>query len=87
MSARLDLTMKPEDKELLASAAALSGTTMANFVRMAARDRARQVVEQESRIVLSEQDFVRFAEALQGKFAPNAALKRAMLRASKVKST
>ena len=50
---RFEMVMPKADKDLLQNAAALLGTTMANFVRMAARDRAREVVEQESRVLMS----------------------------------
>ena len=83
---RFEMVMPKGDKDLLQNAAALVGTTMANFVRMAARDRAREVVEQESRVLMSARDFNRFATALSGSFQPNAALKRAMKRAEKVTS-
>ena len=83
---RFEMVIPKADKDLLQNAATLLGTTMANFVRMAARDRAREVVEQESRVLMSARDFNRFATALSGPFQPNAALKKAMKRAEKVAS-
>ena len=83
---RFEMVMKKIDKDLLSNAAALVGTTLANFVRMAAIERASAVVEQESRVLMTQRDFARFVKALDGDFQPNAALKRAMKRAAKVKS-
>lgn len=83
---RFEMVMAPADKELLLNAASMMGTTMANFVRMAARERAQQVIEEESRIVMTTRDFKRFANALSQPLAPNPALRKAMQRASKVRS-
>jgi uncharacterized protein (DUF1778 family) len=84
-SARLDLTMDVADKEVLARGAALMGTTMAAFVRYAAKEKARELIERESRITMSDRDFEQFSKALNGAFKPNAALKTAINAARKVK--
>jgi uncharacterized protein (DUF1778 family) len=76
--ARLDLTMDVAEKEVLARGAALMGTTMAAFVRYAAKEKARELIERESRITMSDRDFEQFSKALTGKFKPNAALKAAI---------
>ena len=80
------MVMPKGDKDLLQNAAVLVGTTMGNVGPMAASDSAREVVEQESRVLMSARDFNRFATALSGSFQPNAALTRAMKRAEKVTS-
>jgi uncharacterized protein (DUF1778 family) len=80
-TARFDLKMDAEDKNIVAKAAALMGTTMAGFVRAAAKEKALQLLERESRITLSEQDFAAFGAALEGAFAPNAALREAIAQA------
>jgi uncharacterized protein (DUF1778 family) len=81
IAARFDLKMDAEEKDVIAKAAALMGTTMAGFVRAAAKEKAQQLLERESRITLSQQDFAAFASALQGAFAPNAALRKAVSQA------
>lgn len=79
--ARFDLKMDPEEKEMVSQAAALAGTTMAGFVRAAAKEKAQALLERESRVTLSQRDFAAFADALDRAFKPNAALKRALSEA------
>lgn len=79
--ARFDLKMDAQEKDVIAQAAALMGTTMAGFVRAAAKEKAQQLLERESRISLSQQDFAAFTAALETAFTPNAALQRALTQA------
>lgn len=72
--ARFDLKLDAADKDVLARAAALMGTTMAGFVRMAAKEKALALIDSESRITLSQRDFAAFTAALDQAFTPNAAL-------------
>lgn len=83
--ARFDLKIDAEEKDMLARAAVLMGTTMAGFVRAAAKEKAKELLDRESRITFSARDFRAFANALDGAFKPNAALKRAVTVARKVK--
>ena len=83
--ARFDLKLDAEDKDLLARAASLMGTTMAGFVRCAAKEKAQILLEQESRVSLSQCDFLALNAAIQGAFAPNSALQGALQAASRVK--
>ena len=83
--ARFDLKIDAEEKDILARAAVLMGTTMAGFVRAAAKEKAKELLDRESRITFSERDFCAFANALEGAFKPNAALKHAVTAARKVK--
>jgi uncharacterized protein (DUF1778 family) len=76
--ARFDLKMDVEEKEFVSRAAALAGTTMAAFVRTAAKEKARELLDRESRITMSNQDFQTFTAALNDAFKPNAALQNAM---------
>lgn len=80
-TARFDLKMDLQEKDLLAQAAALVGTTMAAFVRVAAKEKARELLDRESRITMSTQDFQAFTAALNGTFTPNKALQKALNRA------
>lgn len=85
VTARFDLKLDADDKDLLARAASLMGTTMAGFVRSAAKEKAQILLEQESRVTLSKRDFVAFNAAINGAFAPNPALRGALKAASTVK--
>lgn len=76
--ARFDLTMDASDKDVVSRAAALMGTTMAAFVRTAAKEKAQELLDRQSRITMTEQDFDAFTQALNGAFQPNAALQKAM---------
>jgi uncharacterized protein (DUF1778 family) len=80
-AARFDLKMDAEEKAIVSKAAALMGTTMAGFVRAAAKEKAQVLLEREARVTLSERDFSAFARALNSAFAPNPALKEALTQA------
>jgi hypothetical protein len=77
-AARFDLKMDAADKAVVAQAAALLGTTMAGFVRMAAKEKAQALLEREARLTLTARDFGEFTSALDSAFAPNSALKAAL---------
>lgn len=79
--ARFDLKLDASEKKNVARAAALMGTTMAGFVRAAAKEKAQSLIERETRVVLGERDFARFAAAISGPFEPNAHLAQAMKEA------
>jgi len=76
--ARFDLKLDKDDKELFAEAASLMGTSMAGFVRAAAKEKARSVIDQESRLTLTRRDFRAFSAALEQAFSPNEALQEAL---------
>lgn len=82
-SARFDLKMDAREKDILSRAAALMGTTMAGFVRAAAKEKALALLDRDSRVTLSKRDFGAFTKALNGAFTPNRALKKAMTEAAK----
>ncbi len=84
-AARFELKMDVEEKEVVARAAALAGTTMAAFVRNAAKEKTRDLLERESRITMSNDDFQALTRALNGAFMPNAPLQNAMDLARKVR--
>jgi len=83
--ARFDLTMDASDKDVVSRAAALMGITMAAFVRTAAKEKARELLDRESRVTMTTRDFEAFTQALDGAFQPNAALQKAMSAARKIK--
>lgn len=80
-NARFDLKMDADEKTLVAKAAALMGTTMAGFVRVAAKEKAQVLLDREARLTLSERDFTALARALDSAFTPNPALKAALTQA------
>ena len=80
-AARFDLKMDPEEKYVVAKAAALMGTTMAGFVRAAAKEKAQVLLERETRLTLSQRNFAAFTRALDSAFSPNPALKDALSQA------
>ena len=84
-TARFDLKLDAADKDILSRAASLMGTTMAGFVRAAAKEKAQALLDQESRVTLSRRDFVAFNTAINGAFNPNPALQSALTAAAKVK--
>jgi uncharacterized protein (DUF1778 family) len=83
--ARLDLTMEAEEKEAIAHAAALTGTTMAAFVRAAAKEKAYELLDRESRLTMSTKDFEALTTALNEAFTPNTALQNAINAAREMK--
>ena len=80
-AARFDLKMDADEKAIVAKAAALMGTTMAGFVRVAAREKAQALLERETRLTLTERELVAFAPAMDSAFAPKPALKEALTQA------
>lgn len=83
--ARFDLTMNANEKEFVARAAALKGVTMAAFVRSAAKEKARELLAQETQVTMTSQDFQAFTAALNSAFMPNTALQNAINLAHQVK--
>jgi len=77
-AARFDLKLGADDKAVLVKAAALMGTTLAGFVRAAAKEKAQVVLERDSRLTLSQRDFASFVQALDEAFTPNPALTQAL---------
>jgi len=83
--ARFDLSIAAEEKETVAHAATLMGTTMAAFIRLAAKEKAREVIERESRLSMTARDFQDFVAALESPPPANPALTRALRVAREVK--
>lgn len=76
--ARFDLKLDKDDKELFSEAAFLMGTSMAGFLRAAAKEKARSVIDQESKLTLTRRDFKAFSAALDRAFTPNEPLQEAL---------
>jgi len=77
-AARFDFKMDADEKALVARAAALLGTTMAGFVRLAAKEKAQVLLDREARLTLTDRDFTAFASALDSAFAPSPSLQAAL---------
>ena len=75
---RFDLKIDKNDKELFSEAASLMGTSMASFVRNAAKEKARSVIDQQTQLTLSRRDFKAFSAALDQAFVPNEPLQEAL---------
>lgn len=84
-TARFDLTMDSADKDIISRAATLMGTTMAGFVRAAAKEKANDLLDKESRVTLSQRDFAAFTAAINTAFSPNVALQGALAASSQIK--
>ena len=82
---RFNLTMDASDKEVVSRGAALMGSTMAAFVRTAAKEKARELLDRESRITMTVRDFEAFTQALNGAFQPNSVLPQAIGASRKIK--
>ena len=63
------------------------GTTMAGFVRSAAKEEAREIIDQEMRLTLTRRDFDAFSAALNRAFAPNQPLQEALATARRTVSS
>jgi uncharacterized protein (DUF1778 family) len=77
---RLELRATREEKRLLAAAAAYERLDLTSFIMRAALPAARQVVERNERIVLSERDTLRVLELLEQAPQPTPALLAAARR-------
>ena len=84
-TARFDLKLDASDKDIFLRAATLVGTSMAGFVRAAAKEKALALLDEQSRVTLSQRDFAAFSAAINNAFAPNPALKGALAAAKRVK--
>jgi uncharacterized protein (DUF1778 family) len=83
--ARLDLKLNQAEKDIVVRAAAIVGTTVAGFVRAAAKEKASLVIEREHRVMMTSEEFERFVDAINRPFEPNAALQKALASAMKVR--
>jgi len=82
-TARFDLKLDQSDKELFAEAASLMGTSMAGFVRAAAKEKAQILIEREVRLTVSRRDLQAFNAALDKAFEPVKPLQEALDTARK----
>ncbi len=77
-SARLSCRVNPRIKHRAEEAAKLLGQSMTDFTEAALKEKSELVLEQASRIRLSESDFERFTTAINAPKTPTAELVDAM---------
>lgn len=74
----LNLRVKPEDRDLIARAAALVGKTRTEFLLEAGRRAAQDALLDRTLFNVSPEDYARFVERLDAPPAPNDRLRRTM---------
>jgi uncharacterized protein (DUF1778 family) len=74
---RVELRLKPEDKAVLARAAALERLDLTSFILRAALPRAQNVIARAEKLSLSERDSLRVLDLLENPPEPTARLLRA----------
>jgi len=62
---RIEIRMTEEERDLEQAAAAARGQSLSEFVRQAARREAEQVLAEQTRIVLNDEESERFLAALE----------------------
>ena len=77
---RIELRATNEEKRLLATAAGYERLDVTSFIMRTVLPRAREVVEQAERVVLSERDTVRVLDMLENPPKPTPALMAAARR-------
>lgn len=76
--ARLEAKISSTQKEFLQKAAHLEGLDLSSFVISAAIQKARDVFQESSTLLLSDDDFKSFLQFLEQKHEPTEALKELM---------
>jgi len=74
---RVELRVKPDEKTLLARAAALQHMDLTGFILSRLLPEARAVIERAERLALSSRDSLKVLNLLENPPKPNARLKRA----------
>lgn len=62
---RIEVRLSEEERELDAAAASTLGESLSDFFRRAARARAQEVLTDQHRVALGEQEATRFLDALE----------------------
>jgi uncharacterized protein (DUF1778 family) len=68
---RLDTRVTREEKQMIETAASLSGTSASDFIRMATRQAALNMIREHEVLTLNEREKRVFVEALLNPPAPN----------------
>jgi uncharacterized protein (DUF1778 family) len=74
---RIELRIKPEEKAVLARAAALEHEDLTGFILRKVMPAARAVIDRAERVTLSERDSLKVLDLLEHPPKPTARLKRA----------
>lgn len=74
---RIELRIKPEEKAILARAAALEHVDLTGFILRKVLPEARAVIDRAERVTLSERDSLTVLDLLEHPPKPTARLKRA----------
>jgi uncharacterized protein (DUF1778 family) len=74
---RVELRLKPEDKVVLARAAALERLDLTSFILRSALPRAQEVISESEKLKLSERDSLLVLDLLENPPEPSARLLRA----------
>jgi uncharacterized protein (DUF1778 family) len=74
---RVELRLRPEDKAVLARAAALERLDLTGFILRAALPRAQEAIERAEKITLTERDSLRVLDLLEHPPEPTDRLRRA----------
>ena len=74
---RVELRLRPEDKAVLARAAAIERLDLTSFILRAALPRAEEVITEAETLKLSERDSLRVLDLLENPPEPSARLIRA----------
>ncbi len=74
---RLELRLAPEDKAVIARAAALERMDLTGFILRTVLPAAKSLIERSERLVLSERDTLRVLDLLENPPAATARLRRA----------
>ncbi len=84
LTARLEARISPDLHAMLKRAAELQGRTLSDFIVSTVQEAAHKTIQQAEVLRLSVADQERFAQALLNPPKPNAALKRAFKRRTKL---
>ena len=82
---RMEMRLTPEHKELLERAAEASGQPLTAFALSILIERAHEVLDRESRTILSRRDFDAFLKIIEDDREPSNQLKAALKRYRKVR--
>ncbi len=84
LTARLEARISPDLHAMIKRAAELQGRTLSDFIVSTVQEAAHKTIQQAEVLRLSVADQERFAQALLNPPKPNAALKRAFKRRTKL---
>ena len=74
---RMELRTSHQERKIFEEAASSLGMNLSTFIRMAAKERASEVLKSSTTLVLRERDAHLFVQALDNPPKPNANLKKA----------